>query len=460
MSNASADAARGHWLSRFGFLMAAIGSAVGLGNFWRFPYLTGENGGGAFVLLYLASVIGIVLPLLVAEFVIGRRAQTSAIRGVARVASESGAPILWGLMPAIGILGTFLILTFYSVIGGWVLAYIGMATQGVFTGADSATVGQLFDAMLADPERLIVNHAIFMGLTVLIVILGVNNGLETVNSVLMPALFLMLVGLVIYAALYGDFARATAFLYTPEWREVNWASARDANSKGYFSVGISGALMVTYAGYAKHDLNLGGSALLIALADTLIALLAGLAIFPIVFSHGMDPGQGPGLTFVTLPIALGDLPGATIAATAFFVLLLFAAITSSISLLELPVAEAAERGLPRIAGALIFGGVCFAIGIGSVYSFNSWAEFYPFSFVPGLEKASIFDSLDAATSKIMLPLASILVALFSGYAMKWTIATEELRWTSAAALNLLRVMLMVVCPVVLVVVMIANLGVF
>lgn len=456
MSEQSTSAA--FWSSRFAFLMAAIGSAVGLGNFWRFPYLAGENGGGAFVLVYLISVVVIILPLLVAEILIGRRGGKSAVGSTLAVARSEKATPLWAVIGWMGMIAGFLILTFYSVIGGWVLDYIAMSAQGAFTGATPEEVQGAFEQLLDDPVRLITWHVIFMAATIGIVATGVTMGIERAVVVLMPLLFVMLIVMVLYSAMTGDFTSAVDFLLVPHFEDFTADSVLRAIGQGFFSVGIGVGLMITYGAYLRKDTPIASSALIIVLCDTAVAVLAGLAIFPIVFANGLDPAAGPGLMFVTLPIALGQMPLATLVATFFFVLIFIAAITSSISMLELTTAWTEDRGrIPRWASALGFGAVAFVIGLASVFSFNIWSEWYPLAFIPTFETRTFFDTLDYVTSNVMLPLGGILVALFVGWVVHHTSARDELGTDDTLLFRGWLFLLRFVCPLAIGWVLVANL---
>ena len=422
-----AENVRDTWSSRFAFLMAAIGSSVGLGNFWRFPYLAGENGGGAFVAVYLLSILLIILPLLIAEIVIGRRGGASAFGSMVNVVREAGASRLWVVIGLMGIIAGYTILTSYSVIGGWVVDYILRSAQGFFVGVDAESAAGIFNDLLADPGGLMFWHAAFMLLTVMIVGAGVTAGIERVVVVLMPALFVMLIALVIYGAFTADFARGAAFLLVPDWSKLTWDGVLKAIGQGFFSVGVGVGLMLTFGSYMKKDQPIASSALIIVLCDTAVAILAGLLIFPLVFANGLEPGAGPGLMFVTLPLAFGQMPGGQFVATAFFILILIAAVTSSISMLELPVSWTDDRKrISRWASASLFGAAAWLIGIGSVLSFNAWSTFYPLAFIPAFETKTIFYIKDYLTDTFMLPLGGILIALFVGWSMKTVHVKEEL----------------------------------
>jgi NSS family neurotransmitter:Na+ symporter len=453
------DVVRASWSSRFGFLMACIGSSVGLGNFWRFPYLAGENGGGAWVVVYLLACFGLIMPLMIAEIMIGRRGKLSAIGSTVKVARDEGASPAWGIIGLMGVLGGFLVLSFYSVIGGWVIAYIFEAASGVFVGAPADAVGARFGALLADPYALAFFHFIFMALTVSIVIGGVKEGLESFNAIFMPILFLMLVTLVGYAWLEGDFARGIAFLFTPDFSKLTWNGIMAAIGQGFFSIGVGFGVFITYGSYLNRQTHIPGSAVLIAFSDTMVAVLAGCAIFPIVFINNLDPGSGPGLMFQTLPLALGSMPGGVFITTFFFVLILLAALTSSISLLELVVARTEDDGGAGRGITATFGGLAaWFVGLGTVFSFNMWAKWFPLDGIELLSGKTVFDLIDFLTSNIMLPVGGILIGLFAGWVMGRQTVIDELQIKSMAFYTVLRFVVGVVAPIAIGLVFLFNLG--
>ena len=415
-----------HWSSRVGFMFAAVGSAVGLGNFWRFPYEAGENGGGAFVIVYLACILLIAMPLVLAELSVGRRGGLNAVDAVKKVAKEEGRSAGWSVFGWTGMIAAFMVLTFYSVIGGWVIAYVISAAQGSFATATPDAVAQQFDALLADAGQLTIYHAAFMALTGFIVSRGLQRGIEPAVEILMPALAIMMVALVIFSGVVGDFAGAVEFMFSADFSKITPEVVLAAIGQAFFSVGVGVAIMLTYGSYLNRDVNLPQSAVVISLADTGIAILAGLLIFPIVFQFNLEPGAGPGLVFVTLPIAFGQMPFGGVVSFVFFMLLLVAAITSSISMLEIFVAWVEENlDVNRLTAAISGAFVAWVIGLGSVFSFNIWAEWHPLGFIPLLEGKNWFDTFDYITSNILLPLGGMLLSIFVGWAMSKSSVLEE-----------------------------------
>ncbi|MGD8207064.1 MAG: sodium-dependent transporter [Thiohalocapsa sp.] len=421
----------GMWSSRIAFILAATGSAVGLGNVWRFPYTAGEYGGGAFVLVYVLCVAAIGLPIMMAEIMLGRRGRQSPINTMRTLAQREGASRAWQLLGWMGILAGFLILSFYSVIAGWTLAYVVRAGSGQFAGIDGDAAGMIFDALVADPERLLAWHTIFMVLSVAVVARGVASGLEKAVRFLMPALFLLLVVMVIYAAQTGDFAAGFDYLFTPDFGELGAHAGEailSAMGQAFFSLSLGMGAIMIYGSYLNSQASIGQNALIIAVMDTLVALLAGLAIFPIVFAHGLQPGSGPGLIFQTLPIAFGQMPGGTFFGVVFFVLLVFAAWTSAISLLEPMVAWLVENlGLSRVRAASVAGILVWLLGIACLLSLNVWSDVTVFG-------KGFLDLFDYLTANVLLPVGGVLIAIFAGWVMSRAASEDELGYASGSLL--------------------------
>lgn len=408
------------WGSRVGFILAAVGSAVGLGNIWKFPYMLGKSGGSAFMFTYLACILLIGLPILVAEWMIGRRGQRNPVDTMKIVAEQNGRSQAWSWVGISGTLGGYLILSFYSVIGGWAVNYIFKAGSGAFAGLNGDQTGAIFTSMLAEPSTLLLWHTVFMGLTVAIVAAGVAGGLERASKIMMPMLALFLGILVVYGMNTGYFGQAVSFLFSPDWSAINKNVILAALGHAFFTLSLGMGIMLAYGSYLGKEVSLIRSAAIVVALDTTMAVLAGLAIFPIVFANGLDPAVGPGLVFVTLPIAFGSMSGGTILGLIFFLLLSFAALTSSISLLESAVEFLEERTpLGRVGSTLLAGVVVWALGIASVLSFNLWSEVKFF----GL---NIFDLLDTFTSKFTLPLTGLAAIIFLGWFMKQDSIREEL----------------------------------
>jgi NSS family neurotransmitter:Na+ symporter len=405
-----------HWGSRFGFIMAAVGSSVGLGNFWRFPYTAGENGGGAFILIYLFCVVLIGLPLLMSEYAIGRRSGRSAIEGIETLAERDGCSGNWGAVGWIATFTGFFVLTFYMVISVWLIAFLLQAPTGHFQGMDAESSGVNFLNTIGQGENAQARKWTILGLLALLLAAnvavvgrGIKGGIERASTILMPAFFIMLLVVVGYSVTQGDLGQTLRFIFEPKWEDVGFKTFLSALGQAFFSIGIGGALMITYGAYLERDTSIPRSSAIVVGTDSLVALIAGFAIFPIVFMAGLDPAGGPGLFFVSMPVAFGAFPGGSVFATVFFALALFAAFTSSISLMEVAVSWLEERhGVTRPGAAMGIGFVLWMIGAAHVFSLD------------------YLDFLDFITEGLMLPLSGLLTALFAGWALRRDTLSSEI----------------------------------
>lgn len=412
------------WSSRLVFLMAAVGAAVGLGNLWKFPYTAGVNGGAAFVLVYLVAVAAVAVPVVVAELLIGRRGRMSPPNSFLALAREAGANPAWRFVGWMNLLAVFLILSFYSVIAGWALAYVPKLAMGHFRAASADQVAAEFGALLGSPGTLALLHALFMALTVSIVAVGLKRGIERAVRFLMPALLLMLIALVLYAAIEGDMARTMRFLFQADFSKIDSDVVLQAIGQAFFSVSVAMGLLITYGAYLDRETRIGSSALYIAGADTFVALMSGLAIFPLVFANALDPAEGPGLIFVTLPIAFGQMPAGALFGALFFLLVLVSALTSSIAILEPVVSWAEEHDWMKRGPAAIAAGVlAWVVGLATVFSFNLWAGWFPLGRFERFRESTVFDLIDYFTSNLLLPLGGVLIAVFVG----WVLSAETTR---------------------------------
>lgn len=412
----------GMWSSRLVFVLAASGSAVGLGNIWKFPYITGENGGGAFVVVYLACIALIGVPIMMAEVMLGRAGRMSPINTMRKLARESGGARFWPVIGWMGVLAGFLILSYYAVIAGWAVYYVGRLLSGTFDGADGATSQAAFDAFLSDPWAILLWQTVFMAVTVFIIARGVARGLETAVRWLMPLLLVLLLVLVGYGAAVGDFARGAGFLFSFDASKLSVGGLLTAMGHAFFTLSLGMGAIMAYGAYLPGQTSIAGTVTTIAVLDTVVALAAGLAIFPIVFATaGLEPGEGPGLMFVTLPIAFGNLPLGAVVGGVFFLLVSFAAVTSAISLTEPALAFLVEQyNAKRTRAAISLGAGCWLLGIGTVLSFNVWADVHV---VGGL---TFFDFVDYVSYKVLLPVGGLLIALFAGWVLAKQIVAEEL----------------------------------
>ena len=410
----------GHWSSRMAFVLAVTGSAVGLGNIWKFPYIAGQNGGGAFVLVYLLCVIVIGMPVMMSEILIGRRGRRNPIATMELLGKEEGSTASWRWVGIMGVFGGILILSYYSVIAGWTLAYVVKSVSGVFAGASAAAVGTEFENFVGDWRLIGLSHTIFMTLTIFVVARGVERGLEQAVRFMVPALLILMFVLLGYSINSGYFGEGVAFMFTPDFTKLTWNSVLAALGQAFFTLSIGMGAVMAYGAYLPEETSITGASVAVVSADTAIAILAGLAIFPLVFANNLDPAEGAGLVFFTLPLAFGQMAGGVFFSTVFFVLLAFAAWTSAIGLMEPAVAWIVERfNRTRAQAAVMTGLLIWLLGFGSVLSFNVLAKF---KFLAG----TIFDNVDYLTSNIMLPLGGLLIVIFAGWVMCRNSTSDEL----------------------------------
>ncbi len=436
------------WSSRLTFLLAAIGAAVGLGNIWKFPYTAGVSGGAAFVLVYILAIVAVAIPIVMAELLIGRRGRMSPPNSMRKLSEEAGQGRIWQFVGWVNILAVFLILTFYSVIAGWGLAYIPKLASGVFQAATPEVVETEFNALLESPGTLMIWHAAFMLITVLIVGRGIKKGIEAAVKLLMPALLLLLLVMLGYAMVEGDFKAAWSFMFDFDFSKINAEVVLAAIGQAFFSVSVAMGLLMTYGAYLPATVWIPRAAAIIAGADTLVAILAGLVIFPIVFAHGLDPAEGPGLIFVTLPIAFGSMPAGELFGLIFFILLVFAALTSSIAIMEPMVCWAEEhKGVKRSISAMVVGVVAWLVGLLTVFSFNIWSDVKPLAGFGFLQDKTVFDLIDHLATNILLPLGGILIAVFAGWIMAKKVTMEELNLADAMYYRIWQILVRVIAPV-------------
>lgn len=442
----------GQWSNRMAFILAATGSAVGLGNIWKFPYITGENGGGAFVLVYLLCIAVIGIPIMMAEVLLGRRGRQSPINTMATLAKEEKRHRVWVSLGWMGVVAGFLILSYYSVIAGWALSYVFRTASGMFTGVTVDGVNSIFTSLVSDPERLLAWHTIFMVATIVVVSRGVQHGLEKAVRYLMPSLFILMVVMLVYAGSTGFFMAGVEFLFTPDFSKLSANSILIAMGHAFFTLSLGMGAIMVYGSYLPQDTSITKASMMIAGADTLVALLAAMVIFPIVFANGLELDAGPGLIFKTLPIAFGQMDGGILIGTLFFVLLVFAAWSSSISLIEPAVAWLVEnRGVNRIYASVWIGLLTWLLGIGSLLSFNLWSDYK-------LYGRNFFDTLDYLTANIMLPLGGLFIAIFAGWVMREASSRHELNSTKQV-FNIWLFLIRYITPVAVLIVFLNVIGV-
>ncbi len=431
--------ARGSWSGHLGFVLAAAGSAIGLGNIWRFPYTAGAGGGGAFVLVYLGAVLLVGVPILVSEVVLGRATQRNPV-GAFRAASGTGG---WPLVGYIGVIAGFVILSYYGVVAGWALNYLVTAASGGLSGMDSVQMQSMFEDLTSSPYRQVAWQALFMVATILVVSRGIEAGIERASKVLMPLLLGFLLVLLGYALTSEKAMEGLSFFLEPRFEDLTWTSVLAALGQAFFSLSLGMGAMITYGSYLERRRSVARPVMTIVAMDTSIAILAGLVIFPLVATYSLDPSSGPGLVFVVLPQAFLRMPATSLLAALFFGLLVFAALTSAISLLEVVVAFAVdELRWTRGFASWVGGGLIFALGVPSAVSsgFFGWA--------------------DRVASEVMLPAGGFFIALFVAWVMPVDVAKEGyrgreggLRWYSQW-----RFCLRYVAPVAVAIILLQNIG--
>jgi len=430
----------GHWSSRIAFVLAVTGSAVGLGNIWKFPSVAGTYGGGAFVLVYLICVFAVGLPIMMSEILLGRRGRRNPIATMRILGEEEGSSKHWQLLGVMGVLAGFLILSFYSVIAGWVLAYILKSGLGAFSGASPDQVAEIFDAISGDWVSSVFFHTLFMVMTVTVVALGVQHGLERAVRILMPALVVLLLVLLGYSYLEGDFSRAWDFMFQPNFDKLTSEGVLVALGQAFFTLSIGMGAVMAYGAYLPEGTSITTSAVTVVIADTLIAVLAGLVIFPIVFAQGLDPASGPSLVFKTLPLAFGQMPGGAFFGVLFFMLVTFAAWTSAIGLIEPAVAWIVETFYrSRMEATILVGVICWILGIGTVLSFGLLKDV---TFWQG----TIYENLDYLSVNILLPLGGLLITVFAGWVLCRNSSSEELGVGTGILYKTWRLLSRVVAP--------------
>jgi NSS family neurotransmitter:Na+ symporter len=407
----------GAWIGKWTFILAATGSAVGLGNIWGFPYKAGTNGGGAFVLIYLGCILIIGIPIMISEIILGRRAGNSPINAMRLVALDSNRSSSWQIVGWSGIFAGILILSFYSVIAGICINYIFISA--ISSGSISSP--EQFTNVISSPANLIFWHSLFMILTALIVSAGIKDGIGKMVKILMPLLGFLMIFMVIYSIINGDFSKAMSFLFAPDFSNVTSDTLLQAMGQAFFSLSLGMGSIMAYGAYMPKDQKVVSTSFTVASLDTLIAVLAGLAIFPIIFAFNLEPNSGPGLVFVSMLSAFNQMQFGQFIGPLFFILLSVAALSSSISLLEPGVAYLSEENiLSRKRSAEIISFFVWILGIGSALSFNIWSDFYL------IGDKNFLDSMDFIANQILLPLGGMLIAIFVGWFMKESLIKDEL----------------------------------
>ncbi len=416
-----------HWSSNLLFLIIAIGTEAGIANVWKFSYLAGANGGGLFVALYFLALFLIAIPALMAEMMIGRRGGKSVVGTMDVLVANEGIAPFWRSFGALATASVILILSYYFVICGWMLDYFVFGIRGGFKDIDAAGAKAAYAAMLSNPARMLLFSGIIIGTTAVVIARGINRGIERVSGVLTPLRFVILFLLLIYSAIFADFGRAAGFLFRVDWSKLTAGVVVTAFGQAFFSLGIGVGVMMMMGAYMKREYSITRAVLTVAVAQGLVALIAGMSIFPLVFTYGLEPTQGPGLIFVTLPVAFGQMPYGQIFGTLLFLLLSFAALTATIVIQE-PIVALLEEKTRWSRPALAYGTgfIIWLLGFATVLSFNHWSDVFPLQWL-GIESTRTpFELLDYLTANLMMPLGGLMVALIAGWAMSRSAVRDEL----------------------------------
>lgn len=446
--------ARASWTSRWGFILAATGAAVGLGNIWKFPYMAGDNGGGAFVMVYLVCVLLIGIPVMAAEILIGRRAQKNSVDALSHLAKESGHSPSWQLLGWWGLAGLLLTLSFYSVVAGWSIDYLAKSLGGDFVGLNAHQVQGQWRHFLASPWQLLLFHSIFMFLTMWVVARGVQKGLEWGSRIMMPLLFLLLFVLVGFSVVTSgpSFMKSVHYLFDFRFNQITGAVVINALGHAFFTLAIGVGAMSVYGSYLPKNVSIGRSIFIIVILDVLVALLAGLAIFPILFKYHLSPSQGPGLMFIALPITFAKMEAGRWIGSFFFALLLFAAWTSSINIAEPLVALLFEKTkLSRVKASVLVGLLAWGLGICSVLAFNVWSHVKIFGHF------DVFTFITDTSTNIFLPVGGIFYAIFVGWIMKRKFSRDELSLPHPSVYWIWRILIRYIAPIAIFVVFVTAL---
>lgn len=439
--------------SRFGALVAMAGSAVGLGNLWRFPYLVGENGGAAFIIIYILLSFLICLPIFVSEFVVGRRSQKNAFAAFRDLSNGSA----WKWVGLFTIIVPLIVLSYYSVIGGWSIEYMLKAVTFSFTGGESqSAMNTMFIDFVSSPWAPLIAHTAFLLVTTMIVVVGIKDGIEKFSKVMMPMLFFIVIAIAVYSLTLPESGKGVEYLFNPDFSKINAKSLAAALGQAFFSLSLGFGTIMTYASYVDKKENIMFQSTATAISDLMFALIAGVAIMPAVFAFGLNPQSGPGLVFETLPYVFGQMPAGGVVAILFFIALLVAALTSSISMLEVAVAYLVEeKGLSRIAACICLFIVCWVVGAVCSLSFGPLSNFK-------IAGGNLFDFFDNLSSNILMTLGSLFTVLFVGWRLKKTDIYDE--FTNGGTLSrnaklfgVLWFLIRYVCPLAIIAIFITGL---
>lgn len=449
--------ARETWTSQKAFLWASIGAAVGLGNLWRFPFMTGQNGGAAFVLVYLICVLVLAIPIALLEISLGRIGQHGAIVTIRQLRPKTKGGSIWMAIGWLSVAIPFIGLSYYSLVAGWSMEFVFRSGIGAVNTPNAESSAAAFDLLKQSPGHLLFLNALFIGSVAFVVSRGVQKGIETASTWLMPLLFALLIMMVAYAVVAADIKGGLSFLFAPDFSKITPKVIFLALGQAFFSIAVGVGALITYGAYLPSKYSLPKSAVIIALADTLAAILAGMAIFPIVFQYGLDPADGPGLIFVTLPIAFTNMPAGQIVGTLFFALLFFAAFSSAIAMLEPVVSCLVDRGYNRAKLAAYTGLTIWLLGIPATLSFSYWSEVHPIQFVDMLKDKSLFDLYDFLVANLMIPLNGLLIALFGGWVIAKQLLRDEIRLKSEFMFKAWHLIVRYLAPIVIFSILVSSL---
>jgi NSS family neurotransmitter:Na+ symporter len=446
------------WSTKLGFTLSAVGAAVGLGSIWRFPYLAGAGGGFAFIAVFVLACVVFGAPVLVGEILIGRWSRQSPPLAAGAIATRFGYSRLWNIVGWSGSLAGFMIMTYYTMIAGWVMAYTWFFISGTYATGGVAPVVDKFTRFVADSRAVSLWQLAFIALVALISIRGVNRGVEWINRLRAPALLAILIILACYSLATGDVARGLHFAFAPDFSRLTPSVILGAVGQALFALGISAGIMIAYGAYTTAGESLRNNVIAVVGSIFVVSLLATVIIFPLVFRYGLNPAQGPELVFQVLPVAFAQMPGGRIVGSLFFALLILAALTPSVGLLEVPIAWLCERTrMRRGTAALLTMASCWLVGQGSVQSYNRLAHWHPLATLPGLGQLNFFGVMDFTAANLLMPLSALLVSVFVGWRLGRRIPQTELSGLSPYAQRLLMVALRYLCPIGITVVLIVGL---
>jgi neurotransmitter:Na+ symporter, NSS family len=446
------------WSTSLGFTLGAVGTAVGLGSIWRFPYLAGSGGGFVFIAVFVVACLIFGAPVLVGEILIGRWSRQSPPLAAGAIARQFGYSTRWNIVGWSGSLAGFLILTYYTMIAGWVMAYTWFFLSGNYAVGGVAPAVEKFTRFVADSRAVSLWQLGFIVLVALISIRGVNRGVEWINRIRAPALLALLLVLAAYSLATGDVARGLHFAFAPDLHRLTPTVVLGAVGQALFALGISAGAIIAYGSYMAPGESLSRNVYAVVGSIFVVSLLATVTIFPLVFRYGLNPAQGPELVFQVLPVAFAQMPGGRFFGTLFFALLVLAALTPSVGLLEVPIAWLSERtAMGRTGAAFLTAAVCWLIGQGSVQSFNHWAHWHPLASVPRLAQLDFFGLMDFIAANVLMPLSALLVSVFVGWRVAGRIPEAELSGLSPPARRMLMFALRYVCPIGICVVLVLGL---